>query len=55
VLTPEEELWETVAYFIDEHKISCAEVIAQNDRVIEGAYDFIEKLCDLVGYHEGED
>ena len=55
MLTPEEELWETVAEFVRDNKISCPEVIAQSDHVIANAYDFIEQLCDLVGYHEGED
>lgn len=36
--------------FIDEQKISCAETIYQTDRVIENAYEFIEGICDIVGY-----
>ena len=47
-----EALWEAVANFIDEQQISCAEAIAQNDYAITNAYDFIEQLCDIVGYYE---
>jgi hypothetical protein len=42
--------------FIADNKISCAETISQTDRVIESAYDFIENICDIVGYYQyGED
>lgn len=47
-----EALYETVTKFIDEHKISCPEAIAQNDEVITNAYDLIESLCNIVGYYE---
>jgi hypothetical protein len=36
--------------FIDEHDIGCAETIYQTDRVIEDASEFIEAICDIVGY-----
>lgn len=41
--------------FIEEQEITCPECIYQTDGVIENAYEFIEKLCDVVGYHEEED
>ena len=46
------ELYLIVKDFIEEQEITCPETIAQSDRVIENAYDLIEKLCDVVGYYE---
>lgn len=37
--------------FIDDNGISCAESIYQLDKVIQNAYEFIEELCELVGYY----
>lgn len=37
--------------FIDDNGISCAESIYQLDKVIQSAYEFIEELCELVGYY----
>ena len=36
--------------FVKDNKITCPETISQVDRVIVNAYDFIEELCDEVGY-----
>lgn len=44
-----------VKSFIKDQRITCPETICQTDRVIENAYEFIEKLCDIVGYHIDED
>jgi hypothetical protein len=41
--------------FIKDQRITCPETIAQTDRVIVNAYDFIEGICDIVGYHEDDD
>lgn len=41
-----------VADFVVKHEIRCAETIYQTDRVIENAPEFIELLCDEVGYHK---
>lgn len=38
--------------FIEKYKISCPESIYQQDYVIENAYEFIEGICDIVGYYE---
>lgn len=38
--------------FVEEQHIYCAETIYQSDRVIENAYEFIEKICDIVGYKD---
>jgi hypothetical protein len=36
--------------FIADNEIGHAEVIYQNDLVIESAYTFIEDICNIVGY-----
>ena len=50
--TPEQlqALWAVCEKFILDQKISCAEIVYQTDRVIENAYEFIEDVCDVVGY-----
>jgi hypothetical protein len=47
-------LFELVWDFIHENNITCAETIYQNDRVIERSGEFIENLCDVVGYVKEE-
>ena len=41
--------------FIKDNKISCAEAVTQSDSVIRNAYEFIEELCDVAGYHEDDE
>lgn len=36
--------------FIVDRRITCPEAVYQSDRVIEGAYEFIEKVCEVVGF-----
>lgn len=48
------KIWEIVENFIKDNEIRCAESIYQKDMVIENAYEFIENLCDIVGYYEDE-
>jgi hypothetical protein len=38
--------------FIDAQRITCAETIYQTDRVIENAYEFIEGICERLGYFD---
>lgn len=38
--------------FINEHDIGCSETIYQCDRVILNATDFIEGVCEIVGYKD---
>ena len=45
-------LWNVCMKFIEAQKISCPETIYQTDWVIENAYEFIEEICEEVGYHE---
>jgi hypothetical protein len=49
------ELLTLCELFIKEQRITCPETIAQSDRVIENAYEFIEAICDIVGYHKEEE
>lgn len=49
------DLYRVCIDFITKQKITCAETIYQSDRVIENAYEFIEEICDLVGYAKYED
>ena len=41
--------------FIEKQNINCAEAIYQTDNVIQNAYEFIERLADIVGYKEDEE
>ena len=36
--------------FINDNNIHCVETIYQSDRVIEHAYEFIQQVCEIVGY-----
>ena len=54
-MNKQEELFNLCKKFIDQHHIHCAETIYQSDRIIENAYEFIEQICDVVGYVELED
>ena len=49
-----DRLWLICRKFIIEQTISCPESICQSDRVILNAYDFIEEICDLIGYYDYE-
>jgi hypothetical protein len=41
--------------FVEENKISCPEAVCQCDWVITNAYEFIEDICDVVGYDKTTD
>jgi hypothetical protein len=49
------ELHRVCLEFITKQKITCPETIFQSDRVIENAYEFIQEICDIVGYAKYED
>jgi len=49
------ELWKFCKQFIEDQRIRCSESVYQTDRVITNAYEFIEGVCDIVGYYEDED
>ena len=50
-----DELWNVCFNFIQEHEINCPEAVYQSDRVVLNAQEFIEKICDVVGYCEVEE
>lgn len=49
------KLEKIVKTFIEKHNITCPETIYQTDKVIESAYEFIEELCEEVGYLDEDD
>lgn len=44
-----------VKKFIEDNEICCAESIYQRDCVSENSLEFIESLCDIVGYYKEDD
>lgn len=54
-MTPEEELFNLCKKFIAQERIHSPETIYQTDSVIEHAYEFIEGVCNIVGYYKYED
>lgn len=54
-MTTEHTVLKLVRKFIQDNKISCGETIYQSDRVGENSLEFIEQLCEVVGYYKGED
>jgi hypothetical protein len=50
-----EKVLKIVEKFIKKQRIRCAEDVGQSDRVIINAYDLIEDLCNVAGYHNEED
>lgn len=49
------KLWTHCAQFINNQCISCAKDIARCENVMEHSYEFIEKVCDIVGYWKDEE
>jgi len=47
-----DELLQICIDYIYENQISCSEVIYQSDRIILNVQEFIERICDVVGYCE---
>jgi hypothetical protein len=48
-------LWNTCLAFIERHQINCSENIYQSDTVVLNSQEFIETICNIVGYYEFED
>jgi hypothetical protein len=44
------QLFAVCEQFILDNQISSPETIYQMDHVIGNAYDFIEQICDVIGY-----
>jgi hypothetical protein len=47
-------LWKFCEKFIKKQNIGCPETVSQSDHVIVNAYEFIEGVCDIVGYYDEE-
>jgi len=47
-----ENLWETCKGYIDTQEISCGETVYQSDVVSETGAEFIDLVCQIVGYWE---
>jgi hypothetical protein len=41
--------------FIETQRIRCADSVYQDDLVIQNAYEFIKRVCELVGYFKDEE
>ncbi len=50
-----DELLEVCMKFIQENGIGCRENIYQSDRVVLNSLEFIERICDVVGYYDVEE
>ncbi len=48
-------LWNVCKKFVEDQEISSPETIYQCDWVIEHAYEFVEEVCNVVGYKPYED
>jgi hypothetical protein len=46
------KLWNTCRKFVDEYKPSCPESICQVDEISLACGDFVEEICDCVGYYK---
>lgn len=46
------KLYALCSDFITENGIHCPEDIVQADHIIANAYDFLEEMCELIGYAE---
>lgn len=44
------ELFTVCEKFIIDNNILCAEEVWQSDRIVENSYEFIERICNIVGY-----
>lgn len=49
------KLRQIVKDFVEAQQIFGPECVYQSDRVIENAYEFIQELCDVAGYHLSPD
>ena len=54
-MNEQEELYNLCKQFIHKHRIYCADTIYQSDRINENSTEFIEQICNVVGYEPLED
>ncbi len=50
-----EKLWKYCEKFIKDQQIDSGETVYQMDNVIENAYEFVDGVCKIVGYHKHEE
>ena len=50
-----EKLLKVCMDFIEHHHITCAEAIYQRDVIYSDAPQLVEDICNVIGYHPGED
>jgi hypothetical protein len=50
-----EALYLHCAKFKTDQRIDCSETVYQTDRVIQNAYEFIDGVCEIIGYPKDED
>jgi hypothetical protein len=50
--TTGEKLVELCTKFVTEQEITCSESVYQSDRVIENAYELIDRICKIVGFYK---
>lgn len=48
------EAYQEVKNFIKKHKIKFDEMIYDTDKIAEDSLNFIESLCNIVGYYKGD-
>jgi hypothetical protein len=48
----QKELYNFCLKFVEDNEIGCSEVIYQSDRIVERSLEFIESVCNIVGYHQ---
>jgi hypothetical protein len=52
---PKDVLWDMCQAWIAEREITCAESVYQCDQIALDSLEFIESVCDIVGYAEFEE
>ena len=50
-----DQLWQLAERFIDINDIFSSENVYQSDNVIEEAYDFLDNMCEIVGFKPYEE
>jgi len=48
------ELYTVCLKFVVQNKIYCPEDIYQTDEISENSLEFIEDICNIVGYEDGQ-
>jgi hypothetical protein len=46
------QLWHVCRSYIEDLEITCPEAIYQKDGITQTSLEFVEQICEIVGYHE---